>query len=200
MATPPAIATRRHAAARQALHVSSAVFPVAYAAGIERRALLEVLALVLAMAIAVELLRWANFGARTHFERWAGPLLRPGEREGLTGATWLALSLTAAVLLLPHAPAVATMWCVCVGDPVAAAVGSAWQARRGAMPNRGRSMAGSIAMASVSAAGVALLGGYLPGRALLIGVTAAVAERVGGRLNDNITIVLGAGLAALAVT
>lgn len=182
------------------LHLLSALVPVAYAYGAGREPLLLLLGGAVVVALAVELLRRISASARAVFERWTGSLLRDYERDGLTGATWLAISLFAAITLLPREPAVAAMWSAAAGDPAAALVGKAWHARGGGPYGSGRTVAGSFAMFCVSGLGARLLAGFNPAGAILIGAAAAVAERAGGRVDDNVTATLGAALAALAVS
>lgn len=190
----------RKVSARPALHLLSALVPVAYAYGAGRVWVIVLLGGAVIVAVVVELLRRTNKSVRAVFQRWAGPLLRDYEHGGLTAATWLALALFAATALLPRGPAVAAMWSAAAGDPMAALVGTAWRARGGPSSTRGRTAAGSFAMFAVSTLGASLLAGFSPAGALIIGLAAAVAERAGGRVNDNVTVTLGAALAAMVVT
>lgn len=201
MASPRAIGTTlRKVSWRPALHLLSALVPVSYAYGAGRPLLLVLLGSGVAAALAVELMRRVSEPARTVFDRWAGPLLRDYERGGLTAATWLAISLLAATVLLPRAPAVAAMWCVTAGDPAAALAGTAWRARSSASSLSGRTVAGSLVLIGVSSLGATVLAGFTPAGAIAISVVAALTERAGGRVNDNVTIMIGAALTALAVS
>ena len=185
---------------RPILHLLSALVPVSYAYGADKPTLLVLLGSGVVTALVIERLRRVSESARTVFERWAGPLLREYERKGVTAATWLAVSLLAATVLLPHAPAVAAMWCVTAGDPAASFAGMAWRAHRNGSSGSGRTLAGSLALMGVSSLGAAVLAGFaLPG-AVAIGVVAAAAERASGRVNDNVTIMIGAALTAMAVS
>ena len=201
MASPRAIGiTLRRVSWRPALHLLSALVPLSYAYGAGRPQLLVLLGSAVTVALVIEVLRRVSVRARAMFERWTGPLLRDYEWDGLTAATWLAVSLFAATALLPRDPAVAAMWCVTAGDPAAALVGTAWRARGHGPSGSGRTVVGSFAMCCVSSVGAIMLAGVSPAGAVTIGVAAAAAERVGGRVNDNVTIMLGAALAALAVS
>jgi len=135
--------TLRRELARKALHVTSAVVPVAYATGVPRAVLLPLLLALVAVAAAVELARRRSDRARERFLRATGLLLRAHEHQRLSGATWLLVSFALAVALYPRAVAVAAMWGVAIGDASAAVVGRvaalrrARRARRAVTAHRG---------------------------------------------------------------
>ena len=115
--------------ARKALHVSTAVVPVAYAAGLDRGFVSGVLLALLAIAIVVEVARRSAGGARV-FSRYTGLLLREHEHAGAwAGATWLLLAFVVAVLAFPREVAVAAMLGVSLGDAAGAVVGRWWSER-----------------------------------------------------------------------
>lgn len=116
--------------ARKLLHVSTAVVPAAYAAGLSRDVVGGTLAVLACVALAVELARRSARGA-AHFARATGTLLREHEHAGAwAGATWLLLAFLLAVLAFPRPVAVAAMLGVALGDAAGAVVGRWWSERR----------------------------------------------------------------------
>lgn len=116
--------------ARKLLHASTAVVPIAYAAGLPRTVVAGALGALAGVAIAVELGRRSAAGA-ARFTRATGTLLREHEHAGAwAGATWLLLAFLLAVLAFPRAVAVAAMLGVSLGDAAGAVVGRWWSGRR----------------------------------------------------------------------
>lgn len=205
--------------ARKAIHLASAAVPLAYRGGVPRSAMLAALAVAGAVALAVEVARRRSPRARATFERLVGPLLRAHERERWSGATWMCAAYALAVLLFPRPVAVAAMLAVALGDAAAAVVGRWWSARRAARvtaatdvrpgaPAHGqrvarpgaKTWAGSVACAVAAGGAAFVVAGLAPAAALACGVAAALAERPGGPLDDNVRIALVAGAAAWGVT
>lgn len=205
MAPPGAAVNRivRTEAARKVLHLAAIAVPVSYRAGAPRARLVIFLLGVTAIALVIEVLRRASPFVGARFDRAFGALLRAGERSGgsatrsvaITGATWLAVSMLAALVLLPPAPAIAALWCVTAGDPAAALFGVWWSSRQ-RVPGSAKTRAGTAACTIVSFAGVWSLAGFMPAVALAIGITAAIAERYSGSFDDNVTVVALAGFMA----
>ena len=196
--------TLRHELARKAIHLASAVVPLAYVAGAPRPVLLGALAAAGAVAVTVELARQRSARARATFERAVGALLRPHERDRWSGATWMCVAYALAVLLFARPVAVAAMLAVAFGDAAAAIVGRWWGARRRAPAGAGKTWAGTLACA-VAIGAAALLVARLPVAAALAGAVAgALAERPSGPGDDNVRIALATGgaaaLALLALT
>jgi dolichol kinase len=191
--------TLRHEVARKAIHLSSAVVPAAYAAGLRRDLLAALLGGALAVALGIEAARRRHPGARARFEGALGGLLRPHERERWSGATWMAVAYLLAVALFPRPAAVAAMLAVALGDAAAAVVGRWAGARRPPPPPgaaAGKTWAGTAACAVASALGALLVARLAPGAALACAAAAALAERPRGPLDDNVRVALAAGGAA----
>jgi phytol kinase len=188
----------RYELVRKGIHLSAVVFPVAYSLG-TTRALLELfLAVVVAVAVATEVARRRVRASGAAFDRMFGALTRGHEQRSITGATWLAVSCLAAVALLPRNAAIAALWCATAGDPSATIAGRLWRVTRAAhTTDAGRkTMAGSLACATVSFVGVWMLAGYRPLAALAIAVAATVAEAMPARLDDNLRVAGAAGIIA----
>lgn len=180
---------------RKALHLAAAVFPVAYAFGLDRGVLLWVLAAASAIALLVEWLRRTNTRFAAVFDQTVGFLTRPDEQQSITGATWLALSCLLAVTLLSRPAAIAALWCATAGDPAATIAGRLWTNRRDPHEAR-KTLAGSFACALVSFAGAWLLAGCIPVSAVAIAATAAAAEAIPVRVDDNIRVIFASGAIA----
>jgi dolichol kinase len=188
----------RHEFVRKALHVSAALIPIAYSLGVPRGALEMLLVITSTLALLIEGLRHASATADATVNRAFGSLMREHEKRSITGATWLALSCLIVVVVLSRGAAVAALWCVTVGDPVATIAGRGWTASRWARPRArsGKTVAGTLACAAVSFAGVWMLAGYSPAAAAVIAAAGAAAEAIPWRLDDNVVVAGAAGATA----
>lgn len=174
------------------------MLPVGWGLGVlspERLRLL--LTIALAIAMLVEGARHLSSRAARAFDAMFAPLLRPHERADITGATWLAIAMLGAMLVLPPGPAVVALWAVAAGDGAASVIGRIVAHRRAA-PQTGKTIAGSLACAAVTAAGALWLTDAAPLAAAAIGALTAVAERPRGPLDDNLRVAVAAGIAAWA--
>ncbi|HEY2851172.1 MAG TPA: hypothetical protein VGI97_14940 [Gemmatimonadaceae bacterium] len=188
----------RRELARKALHLGAAAFPVGYSLGVPRRELETILATVVAVALVTELVRRASPAAGAVFARVFGSLTRGHEDRAITGATWLALSCLALVVLLSREAAIAALWCATVGDPAATVAGKVWTSMRAPATSGegGKTFAGTFACAVASFVGVWLLAGYPPARAAFVAAAAALAEAMPISVDDNIRVAGAAGVVA----
>lgn len=152
------------------------------------------------VALGVDLARLRLRPARYLFLRRTRTLLRPHERRGFTGATWMAGSYALALLLLPKPVAVAAMLFNGLGDAAAALVGRRWGRRRTPW---GKSWEGFAAGFAVNL-GVALAvgtatGGFGPAAGIAGALVAAAAEFAPLPLDDNVRVTLLGGAAVVAV-
>ena len=124
---------------------------------------------------------------------WIAPLLKPTEQRALTGATYVAVASLACFLLYDKQVAIAALFFLSLGDPMAALVGS----RVGGPRVFGKSPIGSLAFILVSLSIASLLMATdVVDHHWAIGVGAAVAalvELVPLYLDDNVTIPLISG-------
>ena len=179
--------------ARKGLHLLSAAIPIAYSLGLSRSGVALALAFALAIAVVVEIARARHEKTRTVFDAGLGRLLRVHEVRGVSGATWLVLSLLTATLLFPRDIAIAAMGAVAVGDAAAAIAGRALARRDGER----KSLAGSVACFAASALMAWAIAHFMWREALVAGILAAVAERPRRPLNDNLRIALAVGCGIL---
>lgn len=205
----------RRELARKLLHVSTAVVPVAYAAGLDRRVVAPGLGALLVVALVVEWLRARHAAARERFTRATGELLRAHEHAGAwAGATWLLLAFLVATLAFPREVAVAAMLGVSLGDAAGAVVGRWWGERRGpvapspvpappspvaavGIAHAPKTFAGTFACAVATAIGALLVARLPVVEAVLAGVLAAAAERPRIRLDDNLRVTVAVGIGIL---
>jgi dolichol kinase len=177
--------------------------PVAYALGAPRSLLLPALLALVAVAAVIELARARSEHARERFLRATGVLLRAHEHERLSGATWMLAAFAFAVALYPRDVAVAAMWAVAVGDASAAIVGRLASRRahraaaaRGEPPPSGKTLAGSAACFAATLAGALGVAALPLAPATVAALAAALAERPGGPVDDNVRVIVtvGAGI------
>ncbi len=182
---------------RKAIHLASAAVPIALAAGIGRRFTLLVLAALTLVAIGVESTRATSPIAALRFNVIFQPLLRPHETRAITGATWLIVSLFAAVLLLPVDIAIAATWAAAVGDAAAALIGMHYGRHRSARD--GKSLEGSAACLVATLIGTVLLARLPFTLALAAALAATGAERLPWPRDDNVRIVALVGIVTMVV-
>jgi dolichol kinase len=153
------------------------------------------LAALAATAVAVDLARLRLRAPRYHFLRLTRTMLRPHERHGFAGATYMVVAYAAALLLFPTPIAVAGMLYNGLGDASAALVGKRFGRHR---TSWGKSWEGFAAGLVVSLAVGLLLPGIPPLAALAGGLTAAVIEFLPLPLDDNLRVTLGGATAVWA--
>ena len=195
MSQPPL--SLRQEFVRKALHLAAAVFPVAYAVGAPRGALLVALAVTSAIALALERLRRTNARVGATFDRFFGAVVRPHERHSITGATWLSLACLVAVAVFARNAAIAALWCATAGDPAASLFGK-WVSGKSAPAavRAGKTLMGSLACLTVSFGGVWMIAGYPPLSAAMIAAAATVVEAWPVQIDDNIRVTAAAGAIA----
>lgn len=141
--------------------------------------------------LVVEAVRLRSGPAAAALGRWI-PVYRERERRRPSGALWLFLAY-AGCAWFPAPAAVAGILAGGLADPAGSAVGSRFG--RGS----GKTLAGSAAVAAVAVVGIRVAGA--PWQAAVVaGVAAAAAERLGGPIDDNLVVapVAAAVVAALA--
>lgn len=181
--------------ARKALHLSTAIVPLAWGLGFVTAASVRAaLVAAVVVALSVELARRTWPGAQRQFHVRFGGILRVHEARAFTGSTWLALAMLAVVLVFPARAAIAALWAAAVGDGLASIVGRLTSRD----PSR-KTWAGSLACAAATAAGAWWLVDAAIGPAILVGIAAAAAERPRVALDDNVRVTVAAGVAAWAL-
>jgi dolichol kinase len=181
---------------RKAFHVASTVLPLLVWLA-PRPLAVAVLVPVAAVGLATDVARLRLRWPRYHFLRLTRTMLRPHERRGLAGATYMAVAYALALLLFPKPLAVAAMLYNGLGDAAAALVGKRWGRHR---TSWGKSWEGFAAALAVNL-GVGLAVGWLDPRLPVVGALAgalagALLEFAPLPLDDNLRVTLGGGAAA----
>ncbi len=187
-------APRRGEAWRKAIHVSSigAAVVVWY---LPRPWSIAILGVAVVCALAIERARRPGGRARERFLSLTGPMLRPHERDHLSGATWLAIGYFLAAVLFPRQIAATGILYGGIGDTVAGLVGRRWGRAR--TPG-GKSFAGFVGgLVANLAIGFAMPGIGAPA-AIAGAVGASVAEFVRIPVDDNVRMTLGGAIALWA--
>lgn len=180
--------------ARKSIHLTSSSVPTLLALGAAHRLVERVLVVCCAVAVSLEVARRQSPRFAHLFTRLFSPLLRAHEHTRTTGATWLLGAMLAAVLLLPRDIAIAATWAVAVGDASAAIVGM--HVGRHRVQPAPKSFEGSAACMLASMFGALLLARMSLAESILLGVVAAVAERLPRPWDDNARIVVAVGATA----
>ncbi len=180
--------------ARKAIHVSSTAVPLLVWL-LPRPVAIALLVPVAIFALAIDLARHRIRPFRYHFLRHTRTMLRPHERRGLAGATWMALAYAAAVVLFPKPVAVAAMLFNGLGDAAAALAGKRWGRHRTRWGKSWEGFAAGLAVDVMVAVGMWLLApsAVSLAAALLGAVVAASIEFAPLPLDDNVRVTLGGG-------
>jgi dolichol kinase len=184
----------RRELARKAIHVSSTALPLLVWL-VPRPLAVAVLVPVAVLAVVIDVARHRIRPVRYHFLRHTRTMLRPHERRGLAGATWMALAYAAALLVFPKPVALAAMLFNGLGDATAALVGKRWGRHR---TRWGKSWEGfaaglvvdlavGLGMWMIAPAAVPLAG------AIMGALVAATVEFAPLPLDDNVRVTLAGG-------
>ena len=152
------------------------------------------LALVLVVQVGVEWLRLRYERINRLFVGAFRLLVLPGEVGTVASSTWYTAGVMAAVAVLPREAALSGILILALADPVASLVGQRW----GRHPLLGGSWEGTVGFLVVTL-GV-LLVRHEPLVAILAAPIAALAERLSGRLDDNLVMPLASGTIVWVLT
>lgn len=190
---------------RNVFHASMGVGAVlAYELLLSREGLIVVGLSMLTLFICMDLLRRLTPAWNERFvDRVFSAISRPGEAHRIPSATFYVASLTLGVWLLPQSAIQIGALVLALGDPVASLVGR----RYGRVKLFGeKSVAGTLAFFVVATLAVAVFAslalpglglGRTMGLAVIVAAAGALAELLSYRLDDNFTVPMAAGLAAL---
>jgi dolichol kinase len=181
---------------RKVIHIASVALPL-FVWVVPHGLALTVLAIIVGFAMLTEWVRKRIRWARYYFLRGTRTMLRPHERRGYAGATYMVLAYLLAALVFPRPVAVLAMLFNGLGDAAAALVGRRWGTHRTAW---GKSWEGFAAGLGVNLAAGLLIPGIAPAAAVLGAVTAAMLEFAPLPLDDNLRVTLGGGLAVWLAT
>jgi dolichol kinase len=182
-------------AMRKAVHAFSVVIPVCYLF-LPRSIMLIVLLIASATAITIDLSRITGLALWSKFlVKIFGCMIRPKEKEGFTGASYILSTDFLVILLFDKPVAIAAIAYIALGDTAAAMVGRRW----GFHKYGNKSIEGSLGFFVVTAgAGIGfhyLYPGALPIIAVITGAAvAAIVEAMTVRSDDNMTVPIVCGL------
>jgi dolichol kinase len=180
---------------RKAVHVFSVIIPVFYFI-LPRSTMLIVLSSVAALAIFMDISRMSGMAIWSKFLiKPFGSMIRPKEREGFTGASYIISTDVLVILLFAKPVAICAMAFIALGDSAAAVVGRRW----GVHKYGNKSFEGSIGFFLAAAgAGIGfhfLYPGQLPLVVSLCGaLVATIVEGMSVRSDDNMTVPTISGL------
>ncbi len=157
------------------------------------------LAVLAAVALALDLARFGIGPLNRVYLRWMAPLLKSDEESHITGATYMLVAALLIFWLYGKDVGVPVMFFLSLGDPVAAIVGRRMPGPR--LMGKSPGGAAAFAVAGAAAASVLLAFGAIEYHwALWVGaVIAALVELAGIPPDDNLTIPIIAGTAMWAM-
>ncbi|MCC5874894.1 MAG: phosphatidate cytidylyltransferase [Candidatus Sumerlaeia bacterium] len=165
--------------------------------------LLAVLLLIIMFLVSVliDVERARNSAVGKLINNHLGFMIRPHEkvRRGipLSGSTWMLLSAVITFAIFPKSVAVAAFSMLILCDTVAALVGRRWGTVRFG-PKR-KSIEGTAAFFAVGLVVVAVVPGLPPLAGILGAATAAIAEALPGKWDDNFTVPILSGAVMVVV-
>ncbi|MDY0001371.1 MAG: hypothetical protein RBU30_08775 [Polyangia bacterium] len=177
---------------------------LAYELLVPRWGLLLLGSVVLSVFVFMDLLRrFAPAWNQRFVDLAFGAISRPGEAHRIPSATWYLASLTLGVAVLPqHAIEIGAI-VLALGDPAASLVGRRFASRKLV---GSKSLAGTMAFLVAGTLGVVIFSilalpglgfGRILGLAAFTAAVGALVELLSGPLDDNLTIPMAAGLAAV---
>ncbi len=174
---------------RKATHLIALVIPVVYSLT-GKTIVLPALALLAFLFILFETARLRGWSLWKLVESVWGPLLRPNEIGKYSGASYILVGAILTIIAYDKAIAVCALTFIIIGDTAAAMVGRKWGHHR----FKNKSYEGSAAFFFSSLIPVFVLSHSIP---LWVGITGAtvatVIEALSGKIDDNLTVPLGAG-------
>ena len=178
---------------RKLLHLSSSIIPLSYFFILKDQGLMMMLLLFLTtISLLIEYFRYNYRGRiRNIFQKYLMEILRNKEIEGqFTGATWMLIGFTFTVLLFEFEIAVLALLFLCIGDSVAAIVGTAFPI--GKIWNK--SLLGSFAGIILCAIFGIIINNSLSPKLIILGaISAMFIELIPSRINDNFSIPIFSG-------
>ncbi|MBN2029000.1 hypothetical protein JW824_02040 [bacterium] len=175
---------------RKGIHLGMLIIPVGYYF-FPKITMLVILGVMILLALGVEIVRfrWPLFSK--HFNKLIGRLLRPSEKSGLTGATYLFIGSFFTIFLFEKTIALIALLFLIISDALAALVGKLLGKR---LLYKDKTIEGSIMFLSTALCIVF----FLPTHPLVIGLIGVCAAFVIDvfvvKMNDNFFIPVGSGL------
>jgi diacylglycerol kinase (CTP) len=176
---------------RKSIHLCALSIPLGYYI-LGRVTSVYIILAALLVSLYIDLSRIYHLPAGKQLNSLIAPIIRDHEKKGPTGATYILTAGLAADLFLKTPVAAAVMGFVILGDLTAALVGKSCGSIR--LPGTGKTLEGACGNLAVCLL-VAWITPGLPVTTGIIGaLTAVVVEAYSGRIDDNIAVVVAAGL------
>jgi len=178
---------------RKLIHVSSLIIPLTYFFLIKDKSLMAVILIILTLiSLLIEYVRLNRRGRiGFFFQKYLKSILRPNEEEGhLTGATWMLIGFTSAVIMFDFEVAVLALLFLSVGDAVAALVGRAFPIGR----IWNKSILGSLSGFFLCVFLGLVINNTLPLQIIIFGaISGMLIELIPLKINDNFSIPIFSG-------
>lgn len=170
---------------RKLIHLLTSAIPLAYISIIPIKEHIFFICVILAIGfLSVDLLRMFSLDVRRYFLTIFASLLREDEiNRRLTGATYLFIGLTLAVILFPKEIAIPVMLFLTLADPCAAIIGKKYPIKK----IFDKSLGGFLAFAGCAVIIVFVFMGYGLLH-VLIALCAAIVEILPVKIDDNLSI------------
>jgi dolichol kinase len=180
---------------RKAVHVFSVIIPLFYFI-LPRSTMLIVLSSVAAGAIFMDISRMSGMAIWSKLLiKPFGSMIRPKEREGFTGASYIISTDVLVILLFAKPVAICAMAFIALGDSAAAVVGRRWGFHKYGKKSLEGSLGFFLAAAGAGVAFHFLYPGQLP---LIVSISGAfvatIVEAMSVRSDDNMTVPTISGL------
>ncbi len=174
---------------RKLIHLGAIAIPIGYhflGIGV----VVPVLALALTISLCLDYIRLFGKRKSRHFiYRYLGIMIRPSEKRGLIGASYILSGSILTILLFDKPIAIAAIAFIVIGDTAGAIIGRLW----GIVRFRNKSLEGSISFLIACI----VTGTLIPGIPLwvkIIGaITATVVEAITLHIDDNLIVPITSG-------
>jgi dolichol kinase len=183
--------------ARKSIHIQSILIPIFYKYILQFDKKLTILALLfmVAISIAVELLRLENKTFRKLFNLAFGLMLRKHEADHITGASYLLVSAIVCIAFFPPQIAFLSLAFLSIGDTFAAIIGMNFGKRKFLRSNK--SFEGFLAcFVTTFVFGIFFIDNQVifPVIVFFGAITASIAEVVHIQIDDNVKIPILSGI------
>ncbi len=179
---------------RKLIHLCSLSIPIGYHL-FGKHISITVLIFTFLIAAYIDLTRIWGLPGKAFFKKLIGPVLRDHEHKGFSGAFYILLAGLLAICFLDIPEAAAVMGFVILGDVSAALIGRKWGHVR--LPGTHKTLEGSIAFFTTCLFVVGVAPGINTGSGLAGAFTATIAEAYSMKLDDNLVVVILAGIVML---
>ncbi|MEJ2542926.1 MAG: hypothetical protein P8Y99_02560 [Calditrichaceae bacterium] len=175
---------------RKSIHIATTLIPLAYISTIPKKEHIFLICVFMSIGfLVVDLMRLYWKTAEKYFLKIFSVLLREQElNNNLTGATYLFIGMTLAVLLFPKTIAITVMLFLTIADPSAAIIGKIVPIKK----IFNKSVGGFLGFL-ICAMIIVIIAFNFTITGLIVAFAAALVELIPMKLNDNLTIPVVSG-------